>query len=616
MAGKNRFPSLGLPAVRLLLTALFLVACAAGLLFFSLETLSSQGSASQAKLFPGNEENSVAESSVSAGYMSSGAAAASVSPLIASAPAEAGVKTQPVSSGDNGGPVLVELSAVNAAAVYASSGSLDWLKTALIAASAVCLVLIVVLIRTSAIYRRESRHIRAEKLRLELSEERYRIMAQDSDAIIFELNYADRTAEASENFEKLFGIKPQFDLFTSARYVHPDDRPEFERITKEAREKRRNVTGELRLLDKNAGYTWFSVLLYTFTDERGNIIRLFGKLSNIDSEKREKALLELRAKTDSMTGLLNKTATEKMITLALSEDTGMVNALLIIDVDNLKLINDNYGHSEGDRAILSVASALTKQFRSTDIVGRIGGDEFMAFLINVGSESNLRGAVTALMQRLERVYLGESGEYQLHVSIGSVVSSAPDAFESLYKKADKALYFVKRNGKNDYAIYTPEMEQSDYRFSGNVTVAPGREEWFDFPELNKLLSAVSPFFMLVVSVNLTKNSYRIVHGSGFDFQLPNECGTYNEFILKKAESFHPKDKKSFADVFSRGQMIFAHERGEKCVVFEGRQLGKDGVYRTTQATAVFVDSEVSPDIFVILLFNPVAGSADLDQITS
>ena len=187
-------------------------------------------------------------------------------------------------------------------------------------------------------------------------------------------------------------------------------------------------------------------------------MRILGKMMNIDESMREKEALRLRAETDSMTGLYNKMATEELITHALRKYRGSVCALLVVDMDNLKRINDTLGHAQGDRAIVRFADVLHRTFRSTDIVGRIGGDEFMVFLINVQRNQQLTMILDAIVKKWETLYTGE--KRTTRCTGVSVMTEGSENFQELYRRADIALYKAKRSGKGGYAVYVPEMEET------------------------------------------------------------------------------------------------------------------------------------------------------------
>lgn len=95
--------------------------------------------------------------------------------------------------------------------------------------------------------------------------------------------------------------------------------------------------------------------------------------------------------------------------------------MLIADLDGLKKINDTLGHLEGDRAITAVAETLRKHFRKTDIVGRIGGDEFMIYLRGVSDEEQLCGSTARLCEKIRELGIGKDNEYSLGISVGIVL---------------------------------------------------------------------------------------------------------------------------------------------------------------------------------------------------
>ena len=129
--------------------------------------------------------------------------------------------------------------------------------------------------------------------------------------------------------------------------------------------------------------------------------------------------------------------------------------MLIADIDNLKLINDSMGHPQGDRAICLIADTLKAKFRKTDIVGRIGGDEFVVFLEGVESRKTLESMVSSLQQSLSGLTIGGANDLTVNVSIGIAESRTGEvSFAELYTRADKALYNAKRNGKDQYAMYS------------------------------------------------------------------------------------------------------------------------------------------------------------------
>lgn len=169
-----------------------------------------------------------------------------------------------------------------------------------------------------------------------------------------------------------------------------------------------------------------------------------------------------RSHTDALTGIYNRNASESIITGVLKSQPMAKHAFIIIDVDNFKSINDNFGHDIGDEALINVADIIKHSFRDSDVVSRFGGDEFCVFMTNIpGSEIAYEKCIS-LCTRINARY-SESDTVAVSVSIGVAISEGDsDTAQSLFKKADLALYDSKRNGKNRVSIYgettTPPME--------------------------------------------------------------------------------------------------------------------------------------------------------------
>ncbi len=178
--------------------------------------------------------------------------------------------------------------------------------------------------------------------------------------------------------------------------------------------------------------------------------------------------LKKAAYTDSMTGLLNKASSQLEINSLCNQNTQGV--LMMIDLDSFKLVNDLFGHSMGDRVLIRFAEIIRSAVRSTDIIGRFGGDEFIAFCQNISDESVIARKADYINEHLLRSakdFMGEDMTIPLGASIGCVFAPTEGTdFSSLYKKADRALYYVKQHGKHGMRFYKkedrPEEKEADY----------------------------------------------------------------------------------------------------------------------------------------------------------
>ena len=176
----------------------------------------------------------------------------------------------------------------------------------------------------------------------------------------------------------------------------------------------------------------------------GNIIDNLNKIHN----------LEAAATIDPLTKLLNKTSAQKELGETVKNASG---ALLMIDLDSFKLVNDIYGHNMGDKILIYFAELIKKVIRESDLAGRMGGDEFIAFLHNVSDENILNEKTLYLNEQLLAIakkLMGKDMQIPLGASVGAVfVPEEGRDFQMLYKKADSALYNVKNHGKHGLAVF-------------------------------------------------------------------------------------------------------------------------------------------------------------------
>ncbi|MDR1935713.1 MAG: diguanylate cyclase, partial [Candidatus Accumulibacter sp.] len=168
-----------------------------------------------------------------------------------------------------------------------------------------------------------------------------------------------------------------------------------------------------------------------------------------------------KARTDSLTGLYNRRLLESRVARLLSErEDGQMHAFIIIDFDYFKQINDNYGHPRGDSALKALADALRRCFRSSDVIARIGGDEFAIFCTGVGNIEQLTGIIARLMKDWRDTDLAAEGGTSFHATLSIGVSIAPRDgvdYGELFDKADIALYDSKRQGRDRYTIYDADQ---------------------------------------------------------------------------------------------------------------------------------------------------------------
>ncbi len=192
--------------------------------------------------------------------------------------------------------------------------------------------------------------------------------------------------------------------------------------------------------------------------QSGDILALIALMDDIHDTKIKELDLEHQAQIDPLLGAYNKKATEQYIYDHLNKNKA--GSLLMIDLDNFKAINDNFGHLYGDDVLKEAYLKIVNNFRSDDIIGRVGGDEFVVFIVNLLSREELARKAEDLCQQLQQTYQQEGIKVTISCSIG--IANAPEhglVFEELYQKADLAMYICKKDLKNGYQIYHSGLEK-------------------------------------------------------------------------------------------------------------------------------------------------------------
>ena len=199
----------------------------------------------------------------------------------------------------------------------------------------------------------------------------------------------------------------------------------------------------------DGAYHWLRLAMDTVFDGGAPIYTL-GKLNVIDDERRERESLLAKAQLDSLTHIYNAESCRLRSQEELSQmKEGELGALLLLDVDHFKEINDTYGHFTGDEALRRLSAILGALFRRDDVAGRLGGDEFMVYMDQAPDRAAVKKRCEALIRRVREV---EADGCRVTISVGAALTAGGEDYESLYRRADEALYRAKESGRNGYHI--------------------------------------------------------------------------------------------------------------------------------------------------------------------
>ena len=305
--------------------------------------------------------------------------------------------------------------------------------------------------------------------RITLEKERYNQLVDVIDCALWEYDIATgkmvQTKKLSGRYsDENLVIPDYYNTVRSWGLVHPDDMPVFEELCSALDSGKKTIDYTLRAYGDNDEYIYMRFCGTCVCDRTGKPYRIVGKTLNVDAEKREYNRLLSKSEHDQLTGLVNKSATREKIEKCF-ERTELLNSnekhlLLIVDIDNFKQANDRWGHLYGDYVLEQFARRLQQLFLSSDVVGRIGGDEFIVLrkglkLYDIKEE--IASTITAMTKECS---LNLKHGHQLTCSVGAAVyPDDGENFEALFKNADLALYTAKKSGKDKFVIYSHSITE-------------------------------------------------------------------------------------------------------------------------------------------------------------
>lgn len=284
-------------------------------------------------------------------------------------------------------------------------------------------------------------NIRTKK-NLELQNKKYELLSHISNECLYEYNLKTGELFLSEKCYQMLGTKECLDKTAD--------------IIKDNLSKLRSQDKVMNMKipiskDEERIFRTFNSIIYSKHGDRHEII---GKLMDISKETKEKEKLIKKSQIDGLTGLYNATTTRELVSKRLLEkDPTRKDVFIIIDCDKFKDINDSYGHLVGDRVLENVSKALIKQFDYEDIIGRIGGDEFLVYSKNMPSIDYVCKKGKELVECINQL----NEKVSLSLSIGFTFVKDETIYDELFKKADKALYRSKKNGGGEIVLYDKEL---------------------------------------------------------------------------------------------------------------------------------------------------------------
>jgi diguanylate cyclase (GGDEF)-like protein/PAS domain S-box-containing protein len=298
---------------------------------------------------------------------------------------------------------------------------------------------------------------RAQEARAE-AEERFHLLTDTTGEAFYRLRFDTMSYDyLSSGIERLTGYTAEeVNSLSFSSLVKSITAPAAGELSRRGlvEKRRRGQAGEFHadylIVTKGGREKWLADHSFPWLDAQGSLLGSVGILTDITVRKRLEERLRLLATTDHLTGLHNRRYFLELTQreLARFNRYGLAFCLLVIDIDHFKSVNDEHGHMAGDLVLKDLAASCVKRLRTNDLMGRVGGEEFAAVLV----ESDL-GQAASVAERLramaeEQDFRVGGREVRVTISVGVAQVRPADDLAALLKRADEAMYEAKRKGRN------------------------------------------------------------------------------------------------------------------------------------------------------------------------
>ena len=301
-----------------------------------------------------------------------------------------------------------------------------------------------------------------------MSEERHRTIAELSDNMLFEWDFHKEHMYVSANTLAKFDVDTTNSTLSNGKFLDAlmssEDAEKYKKDISQLLRDKNGYSAEYQLKAKSGAVIWVSLRAVCITDRLGEPLRVIGVMTDIDNEKKMELQLSERASFDFLSQLYNRNTFTRMLTSELERRNGKKLALLFIDVDDFKFINDRYGHTIGDEVIKYVADTIrVKVDDKGGFAGRFGGDEFVLCFTDQEDIENIENISMDIINELYVGHTTSDGNMTINVKASIGIALCPEHSEDvneLLMFSDTAMYFVKKNGKTNYHMYCPEDTES------------------------------------------------------------------------------------------------------------------------------------------------------------
>lgn len=296
-----------------------------------------------------------------------------------------------------------------------------------------------------------------------LSEELHKTISDLSDNMLFEWDFTKEKMYVSDNFLTKFDVNPSEATLINGKFIDKlmdeDNAERFKKDINTLIKKKDIFGGEYQVKTKAGNVIYVSMRTQCITDRLGEVLRVIGVITDIDSEKKTTMQLSERASYDFLSQLYNRSTFERELSGELTRRANSRIAVLFIDVDDFKFINDRFGHSVGDEVIRYVSDKIKAKVENCGFAGRFGGDEFVLCVNDEKIIDNIDVLAMDIIDELYNGYFSKSANANLNIKASIGIALSPEHGKdghALIAAADEAMYFVKKNGKANYHVFDAE----------------------------------------------------------------------------------------------------------------------------------------------------------------
>lgn len=297
-------------------------------------------------------------------------------------------------------------------------------------------------------------------------EEMYRLVAEGSNDGLWTWDLISDIKTVSDRGQQLLGLAEKV-INTTENWkllIHAEDlRGVLTALEAHLSGRNHLYQAEYRVASRDGGYRWILSRGKALLDSNGRPVWMGGSYTDITDRKFKEEKIRHMAYYDALTGLANRELLTQTINKALNKakQDGSQGALIFIDIDNFKLINDTYGHPWGDKLLINISGKLVALVCSAGMVARLGGDEIIIFLPNIDNAGEIITYADKVMRLLEQPIV--VNEHAFHITASAGIAYYPEHgnnIDELLRNADTAMYSAKNSGKRTYRMFDKSMHDA------------------------------------------------------------------------------------------------------------------------------------------------------------